>query len=601
MMTRPVLGGLFTYWDADNEALISAIIIDDSFSMSGKNDDLDRRDLLLSTFDSILKNVSDNSHIYIATLSKGKLYDGIKSKMPEINKLFHITYTSPEIGTIIQEMKSELSSQNAIKELYYITDGQESHLMSALPFKEFLSDWKIFTLIVPPIKENLAISDVDIKNAILLPNSPITISVTIVNNGLIDIENKLIQLFIDNVSVAQQLITVKKNSTNRYEFVTAVTSTGNYACQVKLENDHRERDNYYYFKISIPEQLKVASILLDNESIYMSHLFESINFKNSIITNTNYSANNIQRAINDGNDVIVQHGYHLLSTTGVELLGYVGNGGHLIIFPDDRDTSASELDIFESKYLDANQKGFSGDNYQIASVAKSDLHPNLFSEKYIEKPIKLFEFFKLPQNKNSILITNDGYSVYSRHYEGNGIIDIFSISPTLTWSNFPIRGYFIPFFHQLFYNQFNKSNKLYSYMNDQWEISTQVKENHKNLTYNSPLTSGYSIDINNPYIDYQKIPGIHKVISSDDSVIEFIAMNPRVIESIDMNLNDIQLKQFFSQSTSVILIGDGGDVSEVIKTSRLGSELWRLILYLITLLLIIEMIISSNAVKKTSG
>ena len=120
MMTRPVLGGLFSYWDADNEALISAIIIDDSFSMSGKNDDLDRHDLLLSTFDSILKNISDNSHIYIATLSKGKLYDGIKSKMPELDKLFHITYTSPEIGTTIQEMKSELSNQNAIKELYYI-------------------------------------------------------------------------------------------------------------------------------------------------------------------------------------------------------------------------------------------------------------------------------------------------------------------------------------------------------------------------------------------------------------------------------------------------------------------------------------------------
>jgi len=599
-MTRPVIGGLFSYWDADNEALISAIIIDDSFSMYGENNGLDRYDLLLSTFDSILKNVSENSHIYIATLSKGKLYDGIKSEMPELDRIFDLTYTSLGIGSAIQEMQYLFSNQNAIKELYYITDGQESHLESALPFKDFLSDWKIFTLILPPIEENLSISAVNIGNAIKLPNLPITINVDIINNGIIDIENKLIQLFIENVSVAQQLITVKANSTNIYEFITAVPSTGDYACQVKLENDDREKDNYYYFKISIPEKLKIASIPADNESIYFSHLFESINFKNTIITNTKYSGNNIQGAINDGSHVIIQNGYHLLSTTGIDLLEYVGNGGHLIIFPDEMDNSASELDIFESKYLDVKQKVASDNNYQIAAVVNSNLYENLFSEKYTKSPIKLFEYFKLPQNKNSILITDDGHSVYSRHYEGNGIIDIFSIAPTLRWSNFPIRGYFIPFFHKLFYNQFNTSNELYSYIDDKWGISMQLKEGHQYLKYESPSKSGYSIDLNNPYINYQKKPGIHKVLSSNNSVVEFIAINPRPIESYDKILNENQLKEFFPPSSSIILIGKT-DLSETIKTSRSGSELWRLILYLITLLLIIEMIISSNAVKKTSS
>jgi len=450
MMTRPVIGGLFSYWDADDETLISAIIIDDSFSMNGKNDNVDRYDLILSTFNEILDNISENSQIYIATLSKGVLYNGIKAKSPKLDKLFKITFTSPEIGTTLKEMESEFSNQDGIKELYYITDGQESHLMSATPFRPFLSDWSIFVLIVPPIEENLSISAINIKNAILLPNLPLTINVTILNNGKVNIENKLIQLFVNNISVAQQLITLKGDSESTYEFVTAVPLTGNYACHLKLENDDREKDNNFYFKIAIPEKLKIGTITTDNKNIYMSHLFESINFINTIMTNTKYSPNNIQRAIADGNHILIQNGYHLLSTMGMDLFEFVGNGGHLIIFPDEMDTSASELDIFESQYFNVKQKLLSEENYQIASVAETSPQKDLFSEIYPENPIKIFQFFNLPQNENSILVTDDGFSIYSRYYEGNGIIDIFSIAPTLTWSNFPVRGYFIPFFHQLF-------------------------------------------------------------------------------------------------------------------------------------------------------
>jgi len=36
MMTRPVVGGLFSYWNTDDDSLVSVILIDDSFSMHGK-------------------------------------------------------------------------------------------------------------------------------------------------------------------------------------------------------------------------------------------------------------------------------------------------------------------------------------------------------------------------------------------------------------------------------------------------------------------------------------------------------------------------------------------------------------------------------------
>ena len=126
----------------------------------------------------------------------------------------------------------------------------------------------------------------------------------------------------------------------------------------------------------------------------------------------------------------------------------------------------------------------------------------------------------------------------------------------------------------------------------------EIKE-HGNLKYISPSTLDYSIDMNNTHINYQRVPGIHKIKSSDSSEIEFIAMNIQEIEFNDKYVNEFEFKQFLSPNTSTILVGES-DLKETINKSRVGSELWRLILYLITLLLIIEMVISSNAVRKTS-
>ena len=600
MMTRPVVGGLFSYWDTDNEALISVIIIDDSFSIHGNNNEYSRLDLIQSTYSDILNNISDNSQIYITTLSKGELYSGIKAKIPKLSKLFELGFSSPTIDGVLKDIESNFSDESALKELYYITDGQKAQLELALPFNVFLSDWKIFTLILPPIDENLSIISANIDNVILLPNSPLKINVEIRNNGDQKIEKKLIQLFVNNISVAQQLISVNANSLAKFEFITAVPSTGEYACHFKLDNDDRPEDNYFHFKISIPEVLRVGSISTNTENIYLTHLFESINFKNSIISNSKYSLSEIQHAINDGNHLLILTGFHLLSQAGPDLLEFVGNGGHLIVFPDEADSSSLNLDIFEPSYLNRNLKALAEGNYQTASIATSNSTNNLFPESFETDPIKLFKYFTLPQNKNSILITEDGHSIYSRHFEGNGIIDVFAISPTLTWSNLPVRGYFIPFFHQIFYSQFSESININSFIDDEWNIPSKIKEAYKKLTYVSPSNIDYNINISDKAINYEAIPGIHKLTSTEGHLISFTAMNIPTNELNSSILNSDGLKKYLSSNISIINIGDK-NLQDAILESRVGSELWRLILYLMVLLIIIEMIISSNAVRKTSS
>jgi hypothetical protein len=106
--------------------------------------------------------------------------------------------------------------------------------------------------------------------------------------------------------------------------------------------------------------------------------------------------------------------------------------------------------------------------------------------------------------------------------------------------------------------------------------------------------------MSNESIDYESIPGIHKLTSTEDHPVSLTAINIPTIELSSSILNSNGLKKYLSPNISIINIGDG-NLQATILDSRVGSELWRLILYLIALLIIIEMIISSNAVRKTSS
>ena len=89
----------------------------------------------------------------------------------------------------------------------------------------------------------------------------------------------------------------------------------------------------------------------------------------------------IQRAISDGNNLLILTGFHALSRGGPDLLEFVGRGGHLIIFPDDIDSLSSNLDIFHSSYINGSINELPEGNYQIVALAESYLKRNVYENE----------------------------------------------------------------------------------------------------------------------------------------------------------------------------------------------------------------------------
>ena len=91
------------------------------------------------------------------------------------------------------------------------------------------------------------------------------------------------------------------------------------------------------------------------------------------------------------------------------------------------------------------------------------------------------------------------------------------------------------------------------------------------------------------------MPGLHK-ISNESKILAQSSVNVNKSELINnlINIDDIIL----NKSNNMSLIEYDDNIIADLHDARTGIELWRPILYLITILLMIEMFIS-NPIRKT--
>ena len=78
----------------------------------------------------MLENISDDSDLHISTLSKGKIFSGIKADAPDLEKIFSLTYLSHDMTNVLLNVKEDYDSSDSIKDLYYISDGQLIHFQT---------------------------------------------------------------------------------------------------------------------------------------------------------------------------------------------------------------------------------------------------------------------------------------------------------------------------------------------------------------------------------------------------------------------------------------------------------------------------------------
>ncbi len=601
MITRPVIKSIFNIQNT-SESSLHAIILDDSFSIKGNEVHIKK------TVDEILEQVPDNNQLLWINTISGLQYKGLREDIPIIDNLCKTTFQSGSITNALYILNENSKSEFTTRELYIITDAEHSSISSIHEYAEELKSYNIYIFLVPQEEDNLSITDVNVVNEMLLPNNHVLIDVVVENNGIEDKVNNLLQLIINEMIVGQQLISLQSGASNTFSFKTVLSEPGIHKGMVELDGDGKIEDNQFYFTLNIPAKNKIA--LISDSSVntyYMKESLMALNKFGETLTVTEYldlQDKNLKLFQQDV--VIIFNPEKLNIITDSIIEDYLYTGGHVILIPN-RNSDSNVFSYINNiapyileNYKNLNIQTLTSDSFQeinLNAISLNDIQELFINNIGLDRNIRLFKFIPLPFHPEYTQIQlNDGSSIWNRYKIQTGILDVFGYALNLDWTNFPIKGSFLPFCHILLYSHNSDYDKLYISTGDTWKHT--ASDYYLNTVYHTQPDNSKEIiisDDNNTFsIESLKLPGYHH-LETDSITFDLAAVNIASDELHSQFVDIETIRETLPKRIKVIKINDAMMID--IKQARMGIELWRYFLYGVILLLIIEMVLS-NAKKE---
>jgi len=601
MISRPVINGVFNLHNFGESAL-HAIIMDDSFSMSSNKHSVQ------NTAQKILNQIPDKNQLIWINTNSGLQFKGLREDIPPIESLVKTTFSGKSINDSFNILKENSEGNFTSKQLYILTDGQYSSINELNESVDQLKSFYIYAFIAPKIKNNLSLINLNIVNEILLPNDQMEIEITVQNNSVENIENRLLQLIINEMIVGQQLISIKSGDTKLFTFKTVLSKSGTYLGTIELDADDILADNRFYFELNIPEQQKIAIVASSPESsYYIRESLNALNMSGETLSIAEFiDFNSPQLKLNEHDIIFYLNLERSEYVADSKIEDFLYRGGHLIIFPDNHSDSDS-FEYLSNIWSEASEEYINLDKQLLTENSFQEINPNSIQfndlknifppNSNLDRGVKYFKYLSLPFDpKYSKMQLKDGSPIWNRYSLHSGILDVFGYSLNLSWTNFPIKGSFLPFIHFLIYSKNANNHNIFINTDTAWNIILQ--EYYTNAVYHIlPDGTKEILIIDDNYsvnIDMFKTPGFH-ILQAENIEIENIAVNINSSELQNQIIPFDNIEEFIHDNIEIISMKD--DILAKLNESRIGVELWRYLLYMTILLLLIEMIMS-NAKKQ---
>jgi len=591
MMSRPILKGYFPQMQIDPNSSLSIIIIDDSYSLNGIKNNYNRIQIINKKYKEILGSFNDNTQICILSLSKGILYDGLNLNLPDLSKLLSITNSRGELYSYVNMINQKFDNSIINKEVFIITDGQ-ANLFENIS-KEEIYDWKIYFALLDNLESNLKINYAKILNSSVVKDETIDIEVEIENNGLTNINNKMVNIFVNEMNVGLHNVSVDAGNKKTILFSTVLTNYKNNSIRLSLSEDDNDSDNDYYINSYIPEAVRVLSVFNNPDNMkYISTVIDAVNKNNKIFSHSNISYLNL--TINDLilHDVVIVYDYKIIEYHYNLFDEYLANNKHLIVLPE-KNNNLNELYGLIAK-ADKNPDYIYLDNQNYEKIIYNNLvgYKNKEVNGNEQKYIKVFKYIQNAINPNSFISIGELNSFWDKIYFENSQIDIFYSLFHLDWNDFPLKGGFIQFINELLYSGFNSSN-YNKFIQDELSFNINTKNPIKEIIHKFPNgISLFTTPISDVvYTQDLSVPGLHNFYDKDKLIYSAaVNIHPKEIMSKILTPKEIEKEL---EVSCYFLKSEEGVLASIVNT-REGYELWRYLLWLLCFIIIIEMLISNG-------
>ncbi|HLX11360.1 MAG TPA: BatA domain-containing protein [Bacteroidota bacterium] len=470
---RPALkGALFGTIGASAKSTV-VFILDDSFSMAASDQGGEYFKQAKERTEKLIDVLNAGDEVYLIRMSdlpKATIdpathdFSTLRSVIRESN-----------ISNVRRPLDSALAlatkllgkSQNANKEVYVISDMQQTLFGAAqksTAAKYFGSTVRVFLVnIGARSADNVAVDSVAVLSKIVEKNKPLEIYASVRNYSNQPLSNYVLSVFLDNARAAQQSMRIEPDGSASVVLTVTPKRSGYIEGYVELENDPIEQDNRRYFTVFIPDRINVAMISSDSsDAHYVALALDAGNSADqaALVNVAQFAPDKFPLIDPKSYDAMIVIGANgLLPNAVARIKEFVEQGGGLVLFPGSKYTPAE----FNTGLLpalsipDAGSVIGGGGAQTSVSFRQVDLDHPLFASMFdlpqkgklqnegIESPtITSVVQRQSGREGHTIVSLTDGTPFLSEHRLGRGKILFYSVAPVLSWSDFPVRGIFVP-------------------------------------------------------------------------------------------------------------------------------------------------------------
>lgn len=621
LLARPVLRGYFQGLVGTAETTLSVVVVDDSFSMSGQPPEKSRvgssrTEAHLAQLFEVLSNQGNQAQVLLIRASDARLlYDGSAESLPSVRELAGLLqpgYYPDRMERVLDSLSGSALQQRARlfanRELLIISDFQ-THQDD--PLREWAQDttqwhdWQIFLLPVPPLRRNAAIIGARVTTDIPILGELMSIVVSVANTGLEPLTDLPIQVVLNDIRAGQLIVNLKPGQTKSVIFKVSPSRTGHQNGYAEIDSDDRSGDNRFYFHTYIPTRLRV--LLLEPPGLRESYVFpalSSLAVSSPQVDLHRMPTSELTWSPQDYDVVILNRAPVLPRLLPRRLSEFLETNGKLILIPGAEPASAHVFMQIEQILglpeisIRAEDSG-TPQALDPAGTKSSFLKMAFSREMDITKAPKVTSIYPLrPGGRDELVLKlTNGRPVLVRSPVLGGHVFQFTMPFDLDWTDLPLKGSYLPMWHQLISWQPAKTALANIRVGDLPEIPVNPRQATQPVLLSGPgnISSRLIPDLRRKSVTMRglEIPGAYTARFGQGTLkaaepAEHFPVNVAASELSGKTLLPSQLESLVGPERAFIY-REGDPVADWVTQARFGKELWRLLLYLLLLLVLAEL------------
>jgi len=513
------------------------------------------------------------------------------------------------------------------RDVYVLSDFQESTISDSVAVELPEGTRVLLMPVGTDGRGNLAVSNVRVVSQIISEGDPARFEATITNHGSEDVRGLVVSLTLEDERIAQATVDVNANSQSTALLTATPRGRGWLSGRVEMEDNQYLFDNQREIALHVPEE---RSILLvrgaDSDTRYVRLALSSDLTSGSARFVTNEIPETALASTALGTyDTVILVGVQTLSSGERALLRqYLAGGGGVLVFAGDGlqwpDYNALLADLGAGEItgeIEAAQETVD-QAFTVGSFDRVDTDHPLFEGMFelqaggqrptLEQPtiFRSAAYVAGSGNEQAIIGLSGGRPFLQEIRAGQGSMLMYTIDAGARWSDFPVRGLFLPMLYRsLVYLSAGGSvsgdemeagsalQLLIQGLDAGTEIRMESVDGASFIPEQREVFGGHVVSLEGPFF----LPGTYDVRSGDELLRKVIVHAPGSESDLalaDPNQVQTHIAELTEQEVAVMQVGltSAEPLEEQLRAARTGVELWNVFLGLALIFLLAEMVVA---------